>query len=157
MWPKSPESAQKPPQGAPPPPPSSAQPRATVFGKETKIIGEVSSDEELQVDGELEGKLSLRHRVTIGPSAKVKANIKAREVVVFGSVHGNIEAEERIALRAGASVVGDIKTAGIHIEDGAYFKGGIDISRTSDQTRPEAALKSPSNASRPTQAARESG
>ena len=95
-----------------------------------KIVGEISSDEELFVDGEMEGSLELRNRLTIGPTGKVKANIKAQEVIVFGSVRGNVEAEHRISLRAGATIVGDIKTAGIVIEDGAYFKGGIDISKT---------------------------
>ena len=102
---------------------------STVFGPTMKIIGEVSSDEELRVDGELEGKLNLRNKLTIGPASKVNANIKAKEVVIFGNVKGNVEAENRISLRTGASIVGDIKTAGIVIEDGAYFKGGIDISR----------------------------
>ena len=95
-----------------------------------KIVGEIISDEELYVDGELEGSLELRNRLTIGPTGKIKANIKAQEVVVFGSIKGNVEAENRISLRAGATIVGDIKTAGIVIEDGAYFKGGIDISKT---------------------------
>lgn len=94
-----------------------------------RIVGEVSSDEELQVEGELEGQLTLKNKLTIGPTSKVNANIKANEVVIFGTVKGNVEAENRISLRAGASIVGDIKTAGIVIEDGAYFKGGIDISR----------------------------
>jgi cytoskeletal protein CcmA (bactofilin family) len=102
----------------------------TVFGKTMKIVGDVKCDEELFVDGEMEGRLDLKNRLTIGPESKVNANIKAREVIVFGSVRGNVEAEERIALRAGATIVGDIKTAGIIIEDGAYFKGGIDISKT---------------------------
>ena len=103
--------------------------RPTVFGKSMKIVGEVSSDEDLQLDGDLEGKLTLKSRLTIGPDSKVKANIKAKEVTVSGTVHGNVEAENRITLRTGANLVGDIKTAGIVIEDGAYFKGGIDISR----------------------------
>ena len=107
----------------------SAPSRPTVFGKSMRIVGEVSSDEELYLDGELEGKLHLKNRLTIGPDSKVNANIKAQEVVVFGTVRGNVEAENRISLRAGATIVGDIKTAGIVIEDGAYFKGGIDISR----------------------------
>jgi len=108
---------------------SASSSRPTVFGKSMKIVGEVSSDEELQLDGELEGKLTLKNRLTLGPGSNVKANIKASEVVVFGTVHGNVEAEERITLRTGANLVGDIKTVGIVIEDGAYFKGGIDISR----------------------------
>lgn len=94
-----------------------------------KIIGEVTSDEELYLDGDLEGKLNLNNRLTIGPNSKVNANIKAKEIIVFGTVKGNVESESRVSLRTGASIVGDIKTAGIVIEDGAYFKGGIDISK----------------------------
>ena len=131
MWNKSREAQVPPSASAPQPPPlhDSGSSRPTVFGKSMKIVGEVSSDEELQLDGDLDGKLTLENRLTIGPASTVKANIKAKEVVVFGTVHGNVEAENRITLRTGANLVGDIKTAGIVIEDGAYFKGGIDISR----------------------------
>ena len=94
-----------------------------------KIIGEVSSDEELALGWRSGGQADPENRLTIGPSSTVKANIKAKEMMVFGTVHGNVEAESRISLRTGATIVGDIKTAGIVIEDGAYFKGGIDISR----------------------------
>jgi len=94
-----------------------------------KIVGEVTSDEELYLDGDLEGKLNLNNRLTIGPNSKVNANIKAKEIIVFGTIKGNVESESRVSLRTGASIVGDIKTAGIVIEDGAYFKGGIDISK----------------------------
>src|SRR5262249_46621313 len=85
--------------------------------------------DELRIDGEVEGKLELKNRLTIGPSGKADCQIKATEVVVAGSVKGNVEASERIILRNGANLVGDVKTAGIVIEDGAYFKGGIDIMR----------------------------
>jgi len=94
-----------------------------------KVVGDISSDEELIVEGELEGRLELRNRLTVGPASKVNASIKAKEVVVFGTIKGNVESETRVSLRAGASIVGDIKTAGIVIDDGAYFKGGIDITR----------------------------
>jgi cytoskeletal protein CcmA (bactofilin family) len=109
----------------PPAPPSTP----TVLGRSMKIIGEVTSDEELYLDGDLDGKLSLRNRLTIGPNSKVNANIKATEIVIFGTIKGNVESDTRVSLRTGASIVGDIKTAGIVIEDGAYFKGGIDISK----------------------------
>jgi len=108
----------------------------TVFGKSMKIVGEVTSDEELYLDGDLDGKLHLRNRLTIGPNSKVNANIKAQEIVVFGTIKGNVESESRVSLRTGASIVGDIKTAGIVIEDGAYFKGGIDISRGGENKTP---------------------
>src|SRR5271154_6079673 len=78
------------------PQPQASADRSTVFGKTMKIVGEISSDEELFVDGELEGSLELRNRLTIGPTGKVKANIKANEVIVFGSVRGNVEADNRI-------------------------------------------------------------
>ena len=107
-------------------------PTSTVFGKSMKIIGEVTSDEELYLDGDLDGKLNLRNRLTVGPNGKVNANIKAQEIIVFGTIKGNVESESRVSLRTGASIVGDIKTAGIVIEDGAYFKGGIDISKNGE-------------------------
>jgi cytoskeletal protein CcmA (bactofilin family) len=94
-----------------------------------RIKGDISSADELQVNGEVEGRLDLQSRLTIGPKGKVDANIKATEVVVSGAIHGNVEAATRIVLRNGANLVGDVKTAGIVIEDGAYFKGGIDITR----------------------------
>src|ERR1700678_472089 len=112
-------------------------PTVTVFGKSMKIIGEVTSDEELYLDGDLDGKLNLSNRLTVGPNSKVNANIKAQEIVVFGTIKGNVESETRVSLRTGASIVGDIKTAGIVIEDGAYFKGGIDISRAGEKSAPK--------------------
>jgi cytoskeletal protein CcmA (bactofilin family) len=93
------------------------------------IIGEIRTDEELLVDGEVEGSLESHSLLTVGPNGKVHANIKAREVVILGTVHGNVEALEKIAIREQGSLVGDIKTAGIGIDDGAYFKGSIDIVR----------------------------
>ena len=79
--------------------------------------------------------------MTVGPNSKVNANIKAQEIIVFGTIKGNVESESRVSLRTGASIVGDIKTAGIVIEDGAYFKGGIDISRGGEvaKTAPQVA------------------
>ncbi len=94
-----------------------------------KIKGDVISKEDMTVDGEVEGKLEARDRLTIGPTGKVDAAIKASEVVVGGTVKGNVDASQRIVLRKGANLVGDVKTAGIVIEDGAYFRGGIDIAR----------------------------
>jgi cytoskeletal protein CcmA (bactofilin family) len=135
VQPRQPAAAAPPvyqPHPAPAAGPTTPAASATRLGASVKIIGDVSSDEELYLDGDLEGKLELRNRLTIGPNSKVKANIKAQEVIVFGTIKGNVESESRVFLRTGASIVGDIKTAGIVIEDGAYFKGGIDISRGGD-------------------------
>ena len=112
------------------PPPATASTRApAVIGASMQMKGEIHSREELVVDGEVEGLVESLSSVTIGPNGKVKANIKAREVAIFGAVKGNIEASEKIAIREKGSLIGDIKTAGISIEDGAYFKGSIDIVR----------------------------
>jgi cytoskeletal protein CcmA (bactofilin family) len=94
-----------------------------------RIHGEIRTNEELLVDGEVEGSLESQNLLTVGTHGKVRANIKAREVVIYGSVHGNVEATEKIAIREQGSLVGDIRTAGISIDDGAYFKGSIDIVR----------------------------
>jgi len=80
------------------------------------------------VDGDLEGSVeALEHKLTIGPNGTVHAGIKAREVLALGTIHGNVEATEKIEIRKDAKLVGDIRTARIIIEDGAYFKGSIDI------------------------------
>jgi len=98
------------------------------IGKAVKIIGQIFSKEDLFVDGDVEGTVELtEHKLTIGPHGTVHAGVKAREVVALGSIQGNVEATERIEIRKDAKLVGDIKTARIIIEDGAYFKGSIDI------------------------------
>jgi len=127
---------------------SEASRGAALIGKSVLIKGQVFSREDLCIDGELEGTLELQeHRVTIGPNGKVHATIKAREVVIAGTVHGNIEASDKIDIRKDAKLVGDIRTARIVIEDGAYFKGSIDIQR------PEVSRVPPPAAPRPQAAA----
>ena len=127
--PSAPAASAAPEPRTPPPPPRSA----AVIGSSMRIKGEISSQEELYVDGEIEGSLELRHSLTVGPNGKVRANIKAREITVFGSVKGNVEVTEKIAIRDQGSLIGDIRTAGISIDDGAYFKGSIDIVRPEPQ------------------------
>jgi cytoskeletal protein CcmA (bactofilin family) len=112
--------------------------RGASIGPSMTVKGEVSSREELFVDGEIEGSIEMHHRLTVGPNGKVRATVKAKEVVIEGSIHGNVTAAEKIIIRVQGSLVGDIKTAGIVIEDGAYFKGNIDI------TRPETKQRAPS-------------
>ena len=108
------------------PEPNSTRGQASI-GKAVKIDGQIYSKEELYVDGDVEGTIELQeHRLTIGPNGKVHSNIKAREVVILGNVQGNVEASDKLEVRKDARVVGDIKTARIVIEDGAYFKGSID-------------------------------
>ncbi len=103
---------------------------SAVIGKSVMIKGQIFSREDLTIDGEVEGTVELQeHRLTVGASGKVQASVKAREIVVLGNVHGNVEVSDKIDIRKDAKLVGDIKTARIVIEDGAYFKGSIDIVR----------------------------
>ncbi len=120
---------------AAPPQPSSRQ--IAAIGASMHIKGEISTREELLVDGEVEGALESHSLLTVGANGKVRANIKAREVVIFGTVRGNVEVSEKIAIREQGSLVGDIKAAGISIDDGAYFKGSIDIARPEPKTMPK--------------------
>ncbi len=110
------------------------------IGKAVKIIGQIFSKEDLYVDGELEGTVeAMEHKVTIGPNGTVKAGVKAREVVVLGVVHGNVESTEKMEIRKDAKLVGDVRTARIVIEDGAYFKGSIDIVKPEPKPAPKPA------------------
>ena len=104
------------------------------IGKSVLIKGELSGSEDLYVDGEVEGNIDLNeHSLTIGPHGRVRANVKARDVVVHGKVDGSVYGTERVELKRSAVLVGDIATQRIVIEDGAYFKGAIDIRK---ETKP---------------------
>ena len=107
----------------------SAPKQSATIGPSMTIKGEIRAREELLVDGEVEGQLESQSLLTVGPNGKVLGNIKAREVAIFGSVRGNVIVTEKIAIREQGSLIGDIKGAGISIDDGAYFKGSIDIVR----------------------------
>jgi cytoskeletal protein CcmA (bactofilin family) len=103
------------------------------LGASLHVKGEITGNEDLAVDGSVEGLIQLEDRkLTIGASAKVTADIIAREVVVYGNVKGNLRARDRIEIKKDGSVVGDLTTARIMIEDGAYFKGSIEIDKTGD-------------------------
>jgi len=101
--------------------------QATI-GKSLVIKGEISGSETLYIDGNVEGSVNMPgNRVIVGRNGQVAANIAAREVVVLGKVHGNINASDRVDIRSEGSLTGDVVAQRISIEDGAYFKGGIDI------------------------------
>ena len=119
--------------------------QATI-GKSLVIKGEVSGSESLYIDGKIEGAINLPgNRVTVGRNGQVAANIMAREVVVLGKVRGNVHASDRIDIRSEGSLTGDVIAARISIEDGAFFKGGIDIRKpgTADAKGSVAAVPEP--------------
>jgi len=108
-------------------------PKTTEFaniGKSVVIKGEVSGSEDLYVDGQVEGSVELAgNNLTVGPNGRVHANVKAKGVVVQGKLEGNIRTTDRVDLRKSAVVMGDILTQRIAIEDGAYFKGKVEIQK----------------------------
>jgi cytoskeletal protein CcmA (bactofilin family) len=101
--------------------------QATI-GRSVVIKGEVSGAEPLYIDGRIEGSITLAdHRVTIGRNGSVAANISAREVVIMGTVKGNIECSDRLDIRGEGSLTGDVVTQRISVEDGAVLKGSVQV------------------------------
>jgi len=102
------------------------------IGKSVSIKGELSGSEDIYVDGEVEGSVQLSgNSLTIGPNGRVRASVSAKNVTVGGSLDGNIQASERTELRKTAVVTGDVVTKRIAIEEGAYFKGKLEITAAS--------------------------
>jgi cytoskeletal protein CcmA (bactofilin family) len=107
--------------------------QATI-GKSLIIKGEVTGSESLYIDGKVEGSINLPgNRVTVGRNGQVTANISAREIVVLGKVKGNVNASDRVDIRSEGSLSGDVVAQRISIEDGAFFKGGIDIRKPGNE------------------------
>jgi len=103
------------------------------LGASLHVKGEITGNEDLHIDGSVEGLVQLEERkLTVGASAKLTADVIAREVVVYGNVKGNLRARDRIEIKKDGSVVGDLTTARIMIEDGAYFKGSIEIDKAGE-------------------------
>jgi cytoskeletal protein CcmA (bactofilin family) len=143
--PGTPEPEQRPAMSTPPAPatsdPAAPRPVSTTttadqatIGKSLVIKGEVTGSESLYIDGRVEGSINLAgNRVTVGRNGVVAANINAREIVVLGKVRGNLTASDRVDIRSDGSLTGDVVAARISIEDGAFFKGGIDIRKGAQQ------------------------
>jgi len=101
------------------------------LGSSLRVKGDITGTEDLLIDGSVEGLIQLDERkLTVGTAAKVTADISARDVVVYGYVKGNVRAKGRIEIKKDGSVVGNLTTAQIMIEDGADFKGSIEIDRS---------------------------
>ena len=117
---------------------------SATIGKSVVIKGQIFSREDLVIDGEVEGSVeAIEHRVVVGPNGKVNAGVKAREIMVQGSIKGDVEAGDKIDIRREAKLVGNIRTQRIVIEDGAYFKGSVDIQRVDATKAPAPAAAAP--------------
>ena len=138
MWKKEDESAPmtSPPSGTPsaPRPKSTQSPSSTIddaatIGRSITIRGDVTGDEDLYIQGRIEGTVDLKqHNVTVGPEGRVKANLKGRMVTIEGEVDGDVRGQEQVALRSDSKVTGDIVAPRVVLEDGATFLGSIDMS-----------------------------
>jgi cytoskeletal protein CcmA (bactofilin family) len=99
------------------------------IGASLRIKGSVTGEEDLQIDGKVEGPVTIRGRLTVGCSGQLNAGVTARELAVYGKVSGHVDARDRVEIKRDGAVIGDIQTARISIEDGAIFKGRIEIGR----------------------------
>jgi cytoskeletal protein CcmA (bactofilin family) len=103
---------------------------STVLGRSVVLHGELTGNEDLLIEGQFDGSVHLEDNcLTVGAGGQVKAEIHARQVIIHGKVTGNISAREKVEIRKTGHVLGDLTTAGVAIEDGAYFKGSIEILR----------------------------
>ena len=135
---------------------SAASGEQATIGKSLVIKGEVTGSESLYIDGKVEGSINLSgNRVTVGRNGQVAANITAREIVVLGKVRGNVTASDRVDIRSEGSLTGDVTAQRISIEDGAFFKGGIDIRKpgSNEKAGESKSASANSNAERPVPAA----
>jgi cytoskeletal protein CcmA (bactofilin family) len=113
--------------------------QATI-GRSLVIKGEVTGSEPLYIDGRVEGTITLQdNRVTIGRNGSVAANVTAKEVVVMGKLHGNVTVTDRVDIRAEGALTGDVVAHRLSIEDGAYFKGSVDLKKSEQKINADAA------------------
>ncbi|MCK4338438.1 MAG: polymer-forming cytoskeletal protein [Candidatus Cloacimonetes bacterium] len=95
----------------------------TIIGKGTKVVGEIYTNGSIRIDGEVEGKIESKGFLTVGPTAKIKADIKAKEGVIAGIIHGNINVENSLILQKSSQIRGDVIAKVLDIEKGAKFDG----------------------------------
>lgn len=113
--------------------------QATI-GRSLVVKGEITGSEPLYIDGRVEGIINFGdNRVTIGRNGSVAANVTAREVVVMGKLHGNVNVSDRVDIRAEGSLTGDVIAHRLSIEDGAYFKGSVDLKKSEQKINADAA------------------
>ena len=116
------------------------------IGKSVVIKGELNGSEDLTIEGHVEGKIELKdHVLTIGPNGKIKAQVFAKAVIVLGEVNGNVTATEKVDIRDGGSVDGDIVSPRVAIAEGAHFRGSVDMQRRA----PQAGQGQPAQQARP--------
>ena len=123
-------------------PTSSTQGQYTMIGKAVRIKGEIVASDPVYIYGSVEGSISApAHRVTIGKEGTVKADISAREVVIMGDVCGKVQGDERLEIRSEGSLLGDLTTKRLCVEEGAVLQGSIDVHMPAEKAKPAVAAK----------------
>jgi cytoskeletal protein CcmA (bactofilin family) len=123
-------------------PASTTQSQYTMIGKSIRIKGEIAASDPLYIYGSVEGSISApAHRVTIGKEGTVKADITAREVVIMGDVCGKLHSDERVEIRGEGSLLGDLATKRLCVEEGAVLQGTIDVHIPVEKAKPPVAAK----------------
>ena len=121
------------------------------IGKSVVIKGELSGSEDLTIEGHVEGKIELKdHLLTIGPNGRIKAQVFAKAVIVLGEVNGNVTASEKVDIRDGGSVDGDIVSPRVAIAEGAHFRGSVDMQRKGAAASASSSASTGPNASKST-------
>jgi cytoskeletal protein CcmA (bactofilin family) len=121
------------------------------IGKSVVIKGELSGSEDLTIEGHVEGKIELKdHLLTIGPNGRIKAQVFAKAVIVLGEVNGNVTASEKVDIRDGGSVDGDIVSPRVAIAEGAHFRGSVDMQRKGAAASASSAVSTGGNAPKST-------
>jgi cytoskeletal protein CcmA (bactofilin family) len=139
-------------QASPAPQPESRRMERDVvnIGKSVVIKGELNGSEDLTIEGHVEGKIELKdHVLTIGPNGKIKAQVFAKAVIVLGEVNGNVTATEKVDIRDGGSVDGDIVSPRVAIAEGAHFRGTVDMQRKGGQPSQAAKTAAPQAQAQP--------
>ena len=108
--------------------------KTSVIGRSMKVKGNVSADEEILIEGIVEGTIKMKHNVVIGKSGKVKADIYAKEIIIRGEVNGNVNGQVKVEIVPGGILNGDIISEKVVLAEGAKFKGNIDMSIKSDES-----------------------
>ena len=120
------------------------------IGKSVVIKGELNGSEDLTIEGHVEGKIELKdHALTIGPNGKIRAQVFAKSVIVLGEVNGNVTASEKVDIRDGGSVDGDIISPRVAIAEGAHFRGSVDMQRKGAPAAAPAAATQPKPSAAP--------
>jgi cytoskeletal protein CcmA (bactofilin family) len=119
--------------------------KVATMGSAVRVVGKIFTKEDLYIDCDVEGAIESKdNKITIGPGGRVRADIRACEVIILGQVQGNIEASDKVDLRKDSNLVGDVTAPRISLEDGAFFKGRIDTEMPDAKRRSAAAPADPS-------------